>query len=302
MPSDSWELLDDAEEPLAGLEAAVDQALDWDASSLVPVDSETPEADLAAELNLPDAYRQPWDRLPDETPAAWKAFQIYRDMGTARTMVGVAKQLGHHPMTVQKRAKKFDWANRVRLMDEHDDRLYQLERVHAIREMADRHGEQIVEMVDALLVPFKAIMLRLEQDPDAVQDLSEKQFSKLIDMATRAGRLVPGLMNAERLARGMPTEIVETQHTGTVTHEWDRDQLGEIYATLQSAGAFDGHQRKGLGESGSDEYGDFGFDAVDAEIVDAEFEDSDTDRLDGRSSDSVPSEGAEAETVEILAD
>ena len=63
-------------------------------------------------------------------------------------------------------------------------------------------------------------------------------------------------MSAERLARGMPTEIVG----GTVEHQLvstvDRDQIGEILAVLAAAGALN----VGGGSLGTGEI-------VDAEVV-----------------------------------
>ena len=67
-------------------------------------------------------------------------------------------------------------------------------------------------------------------------------------MAASSAKAIPNLMTAERLARGMPTEIV----SGTIEHQHidvSRDQIGALLRILDKAGVLD----VGSGDPGNSE-------------------------------------------------
>lgn len=244
--------LDDVAEAVDRLEAAVERGIE-------PIERNS------VELALVDVdYRQPWDRAEQETGYEYQMFLVFRDLGMRRTTKGAWEAfVSEHVADGEKSpslnklyqiSNKNRWKERAFQWDQNEEAQYQLARSEAIRDMANRHERDITDAIDGLMTPIRALQHRIENDPDFIGDLSQASAAKLVDMANKASRTIPSLMSAERLARGMPTEIVG----GTVEHqlvtEVDRDQIGEILEILDRAGALN------VG----------GGDIVSGEIVDAE--------------------------------
>lgn len=200
----------------------------------------------------PAEYRQPWDRQEGESEYLYSQFLYYRDLGPGRTVAATHKHFNGETKKVKSgksagskqqgisyaTSKKFNWKARALSWDNDQERQYQLARSEAIRDMVARHEEQVVEAIDALMVPVKALNEAM-QDEDFVHSLSKTDAKKLVQMANQSARTIPSLMSAERLARGMPTEIVggTIDHNHVVTIE--RDQIGEILEVLAGAGVLD---------------------------------------------------------------
>ncbi len=215
-------------------------------------------------------YRQPWEQTEGENGFQYLLFSHYRDQGVGRTIAEVSRHFNSHPEDLggkdvkrvnpnytHQLSKKFNWKSRVLAFDNEQERIYQLARSEAIRAMVDRHETRIVDAIDSLMAPINALNHAISSDPDFVKNLSKTDARKLISMSNQAAKTIPSLMNAERLARGMPTEIVG----GTIDHnhtvEIERDRIGEILGILADAGVLnDGLAGLGAGE------------VVDAEVVD----------------------------------
>ena len=233
--------LDDAAKAVNRLDAAVNQGLE-------PIPRESVEIpDEKAELALVDPeFRQPWDRIEGESDYEYEMFVRYRDMGLGRTVMSVFRSVvdertnNRGGRRTQNRlytaSTKYRWKDRAYQWDQYEEMQYQLARSESMRSMVSRHEEARVDAIDSLMTPVKALQRRMDDDPDFLDNLSKASAAKLIDMANKASRTIPSLMNAERLARGMPTEVVG----GTVEHQLvttvDRDQIGEILEVLDQAG------------------------------------------------------------------
>lgn len=194
--------------------------------ALATVASDNPEA---------DNYQEPWTRLPDETDRQWEMFLFYRNLGPTRSFRLVQDQFEVSQPTVSKMAAKKDWRSRVTAFDNHEDWLYQAQRVHAIREMADVHSGIVVDAIKGLNKPLEILVEKLN-DPNFVAELQEEDAASLLSLARQSAKILPTLMSAERLARGMATEIVEHQGEVTLTHDHDRDGLATILDTLAASG------------------------------------------------------------------
>ncbi len=234
-----------------------------------------PESIMTSELSVPDLSEEtghiyPWDRQPEETDFGWALFCHHRDSGITRSLdKTVEAMLEKYPpgyttqgginlnvASLKQRSYLFGWSERTEAFDKEQERLYQIARGLAIREMADRHEETIVEAIGSLMVPIKALQLAMEEDEGFIKSLSKTDAKKLISMSNIAARTIPSLLQAERLARGMPTEIVSGVIEHQVTHTIERDQIGEVLEVLERAGALDDR-------SGSVDAGEI----VDAEVV-----------------------------------
>lgn len=228
--------LSDANAAASNLESALAQKVGGITSDDVP-------DNISVELELiPDDYVKKWEQQPDEPATPYKYFSYFRDMGPLRTKVEAAAHFGIVAISMSKYSAKYDWDNRLALFDREEDRLYQLRRQIKMKEIVEGHSAIIEEAIEGLVAPFHALALRIEQDPDFITDLSELNPRRLLDLANKTARTLPSMLAAQRLTLGMPTEITETHHEEKIVHEWDREQLAEIAATLEAAGAFDGQR------------------------------------------------------------
>jgi len=67
----------------------------------------------------------PFDRRPNETDPAWKAFQCYRNMGEGRTLDKAREKLGRRPgymRQLEEWSSGHEWVNRVRAWDDAEAR------------------------------------------------------------------------------------------------------------------------------------------------------------------------------------
>lgn len=190
-------------------------------------------------------YTEPWTRQADEQDKAWEKFEFYRNLGPARTLRLVAEHFDNSLGYIEKLSLKYEWGPRARAFDNHEDQLYQIRRQEAIREMADRHSDQLVKALEALQLPYQALMRKLETNPELIDELADQNVKRLFQMATSASRVIPSMMAAERMVRGMPSERVEVTGQVTHVHTPDRNAIDEIVRTLQRAGAFDGQSHSG---------------------------------------------------------
>ena len=251
--------IDDAAEVVENLTAALEQG---------PEELAREDVKLVA---VPAEYQEPWDKRNNEKDLDYAKFLHYRDQGPGRTIIATHIHFhGERELSPTSRypegtprnisyevSKKGEWKTRASLWDDDQERQYQLARSQAIREMVGRHEDQVERAIDSLMVPIEALSLAIETDPDFMSNLSKQDARKLISISNQAARTIPSLMSAERLARGMPTEIVG----GTIDHNHhvtvERDRIGEILEVLAGAGQLDdGSRSLGSGE------------IVDAEVVD----------------------------------
>ncbi len=232
---------------------------------LETVDRDELNSSLVAQ---PDEYLSPWDRQPNETDYMWDLFTHFRESGLQRSLVKttryvVDKGLRNRTKTTKKSftvrdySVKHKWQSRCLAYDKEQERLYQLARSEAIREMVERHEGVIEAAITGLMTPINALNRAMEDDAEFISNLSKTDAKKLIDLSNRAARTIPSLMAAERLARGMPTEIVGGVVEHQVVVSVERNQIGEVLAALGEAGVID------VGIPG----GDAG-EIVDAEVVD----------------------------------
>lgn len=270
--TDTTDLITAAEEAFEVMEAAKGDAAD---AEIEPAEKLTDPGEVSpTELaNLPADYVEPWSRLEEENDRAWELFRYFRELGIGRTIADTA---AHFEISVgylhNKFTARFDWRMRVAAWDRHCDRVYRLDLQDQVREMAKRHANQIVGSLEALSIPFMALRKKME-DPDFIDTLSDMDFRRVFDLAVKSGRILPSLMSAERLARGMPTEIVQTEGEIQHVHTLDGvDQLAGVLSVLDRAGAFD-DTRRTLGVS---------------EVIEAEAIEVDDDISDGEPGESEP--------------
>lgn len=142
-----------------------------------------------------------WERLPEETARAYKAFSIYRDMGpqkrsqreTAKCYYEAKNRLNRGQ--IDRWSVKFNWVQRCKLYDDFIDEQKRQQTLDEILDMATRQAKIGTAMQQLGATLLKGLM---ENPPKAANTLDVVRL-------TRTGAEI------ERLARGVPTQIVEEQ-------------------------------------------------------------------------------------------
>lgn len=146
---------------------------------------------------LPDAPL-PWEKQPEETPRAFGAFRVYRDLGPARRLLETHRRFLNEPAaevvnrTIDNWSMKFLWAQRAAAFDIYTDaqrwREAQSTYVEELREMAVRQARA------AVFLQSKGVQALQQLDP------AKLSANELLAYIIRASEL-------ERIARGLPREL-----------------------------------------------------------------------------------------------
>lgn len=197
--------------------------------------------------------------MEGETEREYQLFSYYRSLGLGRVKTEVAKHFEISNVHIYRTAKANDWDGRVRAWDIFRERIYTAELTEETREMAKVQASIARKGLMALGSAFEELVSRME-DPERWQDeLAEIPTKQLMMIAQRSAQVIPNLMNAERLSRGMPTEITAT-HT-TVDHNVNVQTTDDLAAIL--TGLFGA-----IGPGRDDAYSTSDEDVVDAVVVD----------------------------------
>lgn len=222
---------DDLYPPLPDGKAA---PLDTSDPSVTSVALEVSTAFLDA---TPYSVEEPWGLMEGEASRDYQYFSHYRAQGLGRVKLQVAKHFAVSPPVIYRVAKDNDWDNRCRAWDVYREKIYTAEIVEETREMARVHANIARKGIVALGSAWENLIERMESDPELWRaELEEIPTKQLITIAQRSAQVIPNLMNAERLSRGMPTELISTHstHDHTVTLQ-STDDLALLLAGLFGA-------------------------------------------------------------------
>jgi hypothetical protein len=166
-----------------------------------------------------------WDRRPGETGKQFHAFTHYRDQGAGRSILRAYRVHLEHcerrvsvARAVSRRwsywCSGWGWKERAASWDARNE---QLARGQVAKDQVDarvRHARMANAALQTLTVPSRALLEAL-QDPNVMPRLvaeareSSRGVFKLLELVTWCGRTIPGLVEVERLALGMSTEVIE---------------------------------------------------------------------------------------------
>jgi CRP-like cAMP-binding protein len=153
----------------------------------------------------PPPTTQPWDRQPRETEPAYEAFLAYRDLGSGRSLAKVGAGLGKSEALMERWSSRWGWVERARAYDvevqrRSDEDFFSEARKHA---RSKRHA-QIAELnAEALALPARELLRRLQSEPALLSKLS---ISQLVVATGVAARALNRTVVTERLALGLSTE------------------------------------------------------------------------------------------------
>jgi hypothetical protein len=199
--AEEWPYVDPDENGLADPEPAFN---DYPSDpTLVPDDIE------------PFSEEEPWGRMFNETTREYELFSYYRSLGITRSHRDVAEKFSITRVRVGQVAGTRNWPARVQAWDTYRERIYTAELILGVKEMAHHHAEIAREGVAALSIVFMGITSRLGDEESRtafLDELAELPVKTQLALAQGSARVIPNLMNAERLSRGLPTEISADLH------------------------------------------------------------------------------------------
>lgn len=155
------------------------------------------------------AVTHPWERQPGESPQAFEAFKIYRDLpqGT-RSLARVSSELAKSIPLIKRWSSEHNWLDRVDEWDSHQDRIALESQLRTVKEMNERHVKMSMSIQTKALRRLEAL------DPD---ELTPAQLLNYVLEATRL----------ERLARGEPEKIEERQEKSEAKVDVDMDDVAQ---------------------------------------------------------------------------
>jgi hypothetical protein len=188
---------------------------------------------------------QPWDCQPDETPRAFRAFVIYRDLGPKRSLravqdkldlleaeqsiecgVFITQQALHRLQTgrsrtisshIERWSSKLHWVQRSRDWDCMIDMQLQSRTLDAVEKMARNHAVELEAGRAAIISVIQELLIRL-RTAEGKKEVSSIPMLKHMSLALAAAAKLPQLQAAERTARRVQ-ECASEQNQEKVTRK-----------------------------------------------------------------------------------
>lgn len=152
-----------------------------------------------------------YSRQPKETTPAWEAFVAYRDARTDRSLRKTAEQIGKSDALLFRWSSRWRWQDRVAAFDDHEDAVRRKAAEAELRKMGQRQGKEAALVIGALVQPSAALLQKLQDEPGALKEIPAYDLGRL---AGYAARVLPHLMEAERIARGAPGRVDRSEVSG----------------------------------------------------------------------------------------
>ena len=140
----------------------------------------------------------PWSRQHNESPKAYAAFTIYRDLGQYRSYdkaIVIANKKPSARRYWARWASKYKWVERAQLYDTHMDEINLQKKEEEVIKMAERHAK--------IALAFQSkVVKRLESIQP--EDLNARETVRWFALATKI----------ERISRGAPSDISKGEISG----------------------------------------------------------------------------------------
>ena len=164
-------------------------------------------ADAVPDDIVPFSEFEPWGKMDTESNRDYELFSEYRALGLSRTFTATAKHFSISQTYISKVANKHDWVERIRAWDDYREQIYTTEVIEGVRKMAKDHSGIASKGIQSMSIVFDELLDRAENDPLHEEEMATLGLRSLFGLAEKAARVIPNLMNAERLSRGLPTEL-----------------------------------------------------------------------------------------------
>lgn len=167
----------------------------------------------------------PWERQPKESSKAYAAFCAYRDLGARRSIPKLYRDSTDYGsiQNLKQLCAAHDWVERAQVYDDFLNAEKRAAQEEELRKMAERQAQE-AEIIQRKVV--QAIVAK------GVDEITAAECAKLFDVAVKV----------ERLARGAPTEKVDTSIGNRIGADGKAEPIElivEIGGTLAPAQAQD---------------------------------------------------------------
>lgn len=182
-------------------------------------------------------WRQLWDRQPRETPEAFTAFVVYKELPPGSPLADATKKLGWlgkggrpvHSRTIERWAVQFQWRDRKAAWIEYDMQLKEQKSRDAIKERMSAH----TGAAQRLLAKGMEILNVVK-----VVEITNKAGTKM-EVVANSGSMKPAVdaiekaIQLERLGYGMPSQISRIEHELRTTIEISLEVQTRILAVME---------------------------------------------------------------------
>lgn len=126
---------------------------------------------------------EPWERRSGESAQAFDAFAVYRDLGPARSVTKVARELDKSRSLLGRWSKTYAWVMRAAAWDREQDRVFLAEQHQARRDIARRHAKLAQAFLGKAVARLQAL------DP---RELSASELLRFFQVAADIERRAVG--------------------------------------------------------------------------------------------------------------
>ena len=145
-----------------------------------------------------------WERQDGETQIAFNLFSKYLHM-PRRKVRELALEHGVTEHDMYYYSSTYRWKERSRAYDNYIERRKVEVHLREIEEMASRHAKQALAMESALMYPVREYIEKLKSiDMNDIKSMSAKELYQFV---LAAADKLPKIIDIERKARGVPTEL-----------------------------------------------------------------------------------------------
>lgn len=150
------------------------------------------------------AHAEPWAQQPDEGAEAYAAFEVYRDMGYARSYRAAAQQVGKSHSLIDRWGKQWAWALRATSWDADQAKKSAVQQMQQRDAARKRHAGIARSVLGKALERLKGL---------DVETLKPADLVRWIDVAVKIERAALGMDTKEvelRFSEGGPAADVTT--------------------------------------------------------------------------------------------
>jgi hypothetical protein len=176
-----------------------------------------------------------FEREPGETPKAWDAFKIYRDLGKGRTHKKVAELMGKTPgycRTLEIWSSKNDWIDRAQAWDDYHEMMRNEGAAEYVRAQGSDLATREAQVQEKILGLKEKIIPKLE---------AMTQFPierRTVEQDGRTVHIHPARWSFHTLIRALevmddtPDKIAFTDPTGQKEYGQTPDDIRRMFAEL----------------------------------------------------------------------
>lgn len=150
----------------------------------------------------------PWELQEWESQIQYEYFVIYRDISSKRTLPKAAEIAGVSKDLLGQYSTNNQWIERVRAYDMYIDERKLKAKLEAVEDMERRHVQHIKATENALMLPVKELIKRINIDPNALGNIS---INDLLELVNKNSNSLVKVMDSERKTHNQATDIVRNE-------------------------------------------------------------------------------------------